>query len=110
MSVAAFRLARPFRSAQWEDAVRELNDVAARLAERLGPSGIVEEADDRTLAGRRARIYEIGHRRGDARLLDRVAFVLIGRREYQLTCRIAAAEPEPGEEACAELFRSFRPS
>lgn len=106
--MATFQLARPFRPALWDEAVRELNDVAARLAERLGPTAIVEEAREATVAGRRARAYEIGYRREGARLVDRVTFVLVGRREYQLTCRIAAAAPEPGEEACAELLRSFR--
>ena len=106
--MATFRLSRPFRPALWEEAVRELNDVAARLAERLGPTALVEQTRDATVARRRARVYEIGYRREGARLVDRVTFVLVGRREYQLTCRIDAAEPEPGEEACAELLRSFR--
>jgi hypothetical protein len=108
VSVAVFRLGRPFRPALWEEAVEELNDVAARLAERLGPSALVESTRDATIAGRRARVYELGYTRGSERLLDRVAFVLVGRREYQLTCRIDAVEPEPGEQACAELVRSFR--
>jgi hypothetical protein len=108
VSVAMFRLSRPFMPALWSEAVRELNDVAARLAERLGPTALVEETRDAVIAGRRARVYEIGYRRANARLLDRVAFVLVGRREYQLTCRIDVAEPERGEEACAELLRSFR--
>ena len=108
VSVAVFRLGRTFRPALWDEAVEELNDVAARLAERLGPSALVEETRESRIAGRRARVYELGYRRGGERLVDRVAFVLVGRREYQLTCRIAGVEPQPGEEACAELFRSFR--
>ncbi len=108
VSVATFRLARAFRAARWDEAVRELNDVAARLAERLGPTALVEETDETVIDGRRARVYEIGYERDGTRMRDRVAFLLVGRREYQLTCRIDAAEPEPGEEACGELFRSFR--
>jgi hypothetical protein len=108
VSVAAFRLGRPFRPALWAEAVRELNDVAARLAERLAPSALVDSSRDTTLAGRRARIYEIGYRRAGARLVDRVAFVLVDRREYQLTCRIDTGNPSVGEEACEELLRSFR--
>jgi hypothetical protein len=107
VSVAVFRLGRPFRPALWDDAVQELNDVAARLAERLAPSALVDMSRDGTIAGRRARVYEIGYRRGATQLVDRVAFVLVGRREFQLTCRIAA-ERDDGERACDELFDSFR--
>ena len=107
VSVAVFRLARPFSPAKWADAVRELNDVAARLAERLGPAALVDMTRDDTIGGRRARVYELSYRRGGAELVDRVAFVLVGRREYQLTCRIAVDRDE-GERACDELFGSFR--
>ena len=106
--MAYFRLARPFKPALWDKAVGELNDVAARLAERLGPSALVIESRDTTIAGRRARAYEIQYTRGDSSMVDRVAFVLEGRREFQLTCRIAADDPEPGTSACALLRRSFR--
>jgi hypothetical protein len=41
---------------------------------------------------------------------DRVVFVLRGRREYQLTCRILVDEDEGDLEACDELKRSFRTS
>jgi hypothetical protein len=41
-------------------------------------------------------------------VLDRVAFLFAGRREFQLTCRIDADRPDEGESACRELFVSFR--
>lgn len=107
VSVAVFRLARPFRPGMWEDAVRELNDVAARLAERLGPAALVDMTRDDTIAGRKARVYELSYRRRGVELVDRVAFVLVGRREYQLTCRIAV-DRDDGERACDELYDSFR--
>jgi hypothetical protein len=108
VSVAVFRLAKPFRPTLWNEAVEELNDVAARLAERLGVTAVVAQSDTTTLAGRRARSYLITYRRGGREMEDRVVFLLRARREYQLTCRILVDEHEADEEACAELTRSFR--
>jgi hypothetical protein len=39
---------------------------------------------------------------------DRVYFLLNGRREYQLTCRIVVDKEDSDVEACDELTRSFR--
>lgn len=86
----------------------ELNDVAARLAERLGSTALVAQSDSATLDGRRARSYLISYRRDGHAMEDRVVFVLRGRREYQLTCRILVDEDEGDLEACDELKRSFR--
>ena len=86
----------------------ELNDVAARLAERIGPEAVVRRSGQATIAGRRARTYEIDYTREGERLVDKVAFVLDGRREFQLTCRIQVAEPDTGSDACNRLRSSFR--
>jgi hypothetical protein len=109
VSVGSFRLAKAFRPALWNDAVAELNDVAARLAERVAPSGRVDASRDATIAGRRARLYEIRYTREGEQMLDRVIFILVGTREFQLTCRIRVDEPEVGDDACARLLSSFRP-
>ena len=108
VAVAVFRLAKPFRPALWDEAVRELNDVAARLAERLGPTALVARSDSATLDGRRARSYAITYRRDGRAMEDRVVFVLRARREYQLTCRILVDGDDADVEACDELRRSFR--
>lgn len=108
VAVAVFRLAKPFRPALWDEAVRELNDVAARLAERLGPTALVARSDSATLDGRRARSYVITYGREGRAMEDRVVFVLRGRREYQLTCRVLVDEDDADVEACDELKRSFR--
>ena len=109
VSVGSFRIAREVTPALWAVAVQELNDVAARLAERIAPTASVEAQRDASVAGHRARVYEIAHRREGAEHVDRVTFVLVGTRQFQLTCRIAVADPEPGETACAELVGSFQP-
>lgn len=108
VAVAVFRLAKPFRAELWEEAVGELNDVAARLAERLGSTALVVRSGSATLDGERARSYVIAYRRDGRALQDRVVFLLRGRREYQLTCRILVDEDDADVEACDELKRSFR--
>ena len=108
VAVAVFRLAKPVSPARWEEAVGELNDVAARLAERLGPTAVVVRSTSATLDGRRARSYVIAYRRDGSAMEDRVLFLLRGRREYQLTCRILVDDDDADVEACDELKRSFR--
>lgn len=108
VGVAVFRLAKPFRPELWDEAVAELNDVAARLAERLGSTALVVRSESTTLDGRRARSYLITYRRDGRAMQDRVAFLLRGRREYQLTCRILVDDDDADVEACDELTRSFR--
>ena len=108
VAVAVFRLAKPVDAAQWDEAVGELNDVAARLAERLGPSALVVRSEPATLEGRRARSYLIAYRRDRRSMEDRVLFMLRGRREYQLTCRILVDDDDADVEACDQLKRSFR--
>ena len=108
MSVAQFRLARRFKPSLWDAAVVELNDVAARLAERIGPEAVVGRSGQTTIAGRRARTYEIDYTREGERLVDKVAFILEGRREFQLTCRVRVDDPDPGTDACDRLRSSFR--
>jgi hypothetical protein len=106
--VARFRLARRYEPSLWDAAVVELNDVAARLAERLGPEAVVRRSGQATIAGRRARTYEIDYTREGEQFVDKVAFILDGRREFQLTCRIRVDEPETGRDACDRLRSSFR--
>jgi len=61
-----------------------------------------------TLDGRQARSYVIVYCRDGRGLQDRVVFLLRGRHEYQLTCRILVDEDDADVEACDELKRSFR--
>jgi hypothetical protein len=107
VAVAVFRLAKPFRPELWDEAVGELNDVAARLAERLSSTALVVRSGSTKLDGSQARSYVIAYRREGRAMEDRVAFLLRGRREYQLTCRILVDEHTADLEACDELKRSF---
>jgi hypothetical protein len=105
--VATFPLRRAFRADLWDEAIAELDVVARDLSERLSTVAQLSNGRNTSVAGRRARVYEIRYERGRITLVERVAFLFNGRREYQLTCRIDEREPERGESACSELYASF---
>ena len=97
VSVTTFRLAREYRPALWPRVVPELDRVADRLAREL--EGRVVARTTSVVAGRRARVYGYSGAEDDTR---RIAFLLVGRREYQLLCRGEA------ERECNLLFATFR--
>jgi flagellar biosynthesis regulator FlaF len=97
VSVTTFRLARPFRTALWRRVVEELDAVAERLARELNAQ--IVRRSTTVIDGRRARLYRYEGARDDTR---RIAFVLVGRREFQLLCRGDA------ERECDVLLASFR--
>jgi len=94
VSVTIFRLARRYRPGLWPEVVPELDRVAQQLAARV--HGRVRTSETRTIAGRKARVYDIARTGED----ERIGFVLDGRREFQLYCRGAAG-------ACDTLLGSF---
>jgi hypothetical protein len=103
VSVTVFRLARRYEPDRWAELVPELDRVAAQLATRLG--GRVAASDTVTVDGRRARRYDIRYTRDGQELVERTAFVLHERREYQLVCRYRSSEAPA---ACDTLFATFR--
>jgi hypothetical protein len=58
-----------------------------------------------TVAGQRARRYDIAYELGGKKLTERVGFVLRGKTEYELLCRF---EQGRDSSACDMLFSSFR--
>jgi len=99
VSVTVLPLVKPYRPALFLRAARELDRVAADLAKQLG--GQVVSSNTVIAAKARARQYEIEH---DG-LVDRITFVLRGKREYQLTCRWPKTAGRP--DACDQLVASF---
>jgi hypothetical protein len=99
VSVTVLPLLRPYRLALFPRVVTELNRVAATLATRLG--GKVTSRQTVTVARRQAREYEIEH----GGFVDRITFVLRGKRNFQLACRWRADDGEPN--ACGQLSASF---
>jgi hypothetical protein len=99
VSVTVLPLLKPYRLALFPRVVTELDRVASTLAKRLG--GKVTSSETVTVAGRQAREYEIEH----GGLVDRITFVLRGKRNFQLACRWRADDGEP--DACGQLSTSF---
>jgi hypothetical protein len=101
VSVTVFPLGRPFRPELWQKTVPELDRVASQLAGRLG--GHVTSLESGVLAGHRTRSYDIAFTRGGKDLVERIAFLFSGRREYQLLCRFV-----DDDSACRDFRTSFR--
>jgi hypothetical protein len=102
--VTTFPLARRYEPRLWKEAVPALDQAARELAAQL--DGRVQGQATVVVAGRRARRYEIRYVRSGRRLVERTAFVLVGKREYQLLCRFEAGGDDS---ACRTLLNSFRP-
>jgi hypothetical protein len=107
VSVTVFRLARPYRSALWGRAVPALDRVAEQLA--AGLHGRLDARETMVLAGRRARRYDVSFARDGKDLVERIAFVLDGRREYELLCRFPHGDAGAGKR-CVAFLASFRPA
>lgn len=103
VSVTRFRLLRPYRPELWEGVVPELDRTAAAIARQQ--SGTVSDPQTVTIAGRRARRYDVEYEHEGRELVERIAFVLRGRIEYLLLCRY---ESGGDTGACDGLLRSFR--
>ncbi len=98
VEVVTFRLARAYRPELFARSKRELDRVAAAIADQL--RGRVELRATVRAAGREARAYTIGYRD----IVQELTFVFDGLHEYELLCRHAASAAEP---ACARLVSSF---
>jgi hypothetical protein len=90
VSVTRFPLLKPYDPAKFAAVAAELDRVAAQLAKQAGAS--LDAKETTTVDGREVRAYRYGQKR--------IAFVLQGRREFQLFCSNA-------DSACDLLFDSF---
>jgi hypothetical protein len=105
VSATAYRLAKPYSPALFARAAKELDGVAAKLAQASG--GTVTESVTTTVDGQKIRAYRFSsHPAGKPSTDDRIGFLLEGRHEYQLLCRAPAGSGDP-DGACALLFGSF---
>jgi len=103
VSVVRFALVRAFRPELWPRVVPELDRTAAGLASQQG--GKVTDPQTVTIAGTRARRYDITYEDDGKQLVERIAFVLSGKTEYLLLCRY---EPGGDTRACDRLLATFR--
>lgn len=96
VSVRTFTLVKRYDPARFAAAAKELDGVAAKLANAAGTT--LAEKQTTTVGGERIRAYRFGS--------TRIGFFLRGRREYQLLCRLAR-DGTDRDGACALLFASF---
>jgi hypothetical protein len=103
VSVTRFALVRAYRPELWETVLPELDRAAAQLAQQQ--NGTISAAQTVTIAGRRARRYDVAYEHDGRELVERISFVLRGKTEYLLLCRY---ERGGDAEACDRFLRSFR--
>jgi hypothetical protein len=96
VSVTTYTLQKPYRSALFAAAAKELDGIAAKLATAAG--GTLTQKQTVRVAGRRIRAYRFG--------TTRIGFVLVGKREYQLLCQLPP-DGQDADGACDLLFKSF---
>jgi hypothetical protein len=102
VSVTRFPLLRAYRPELWVHVVPELDRAADELAQQQ--NGEDGSSRTTTIAGRRARTYDIDYLRDDKALVERIGFVLRGKTEYLLLCRY---EPGGDTDACDRLVATF---
>jgi hypothetical protein len=95
VSVTRFALLKPYEPAKFAAAAKELDGVAAQLAQRNG--GTLTKRETVEVAGRKVRAYTM---KANATTM-RIAFVLDDKSEYQLVCSGDART------ACDLLFSTF---
>lgn len=103
ISVTRFPLLRRFKPALWDEAVPELDRAAAAVARQQ--QGTVSDPRTVTIAGQKARRYDVAYTGEGKELVERIAFVLRGKTEFLLLCRY---ERGGSTEACDGLLTSFR--
>lgn len=99
VQVNEFRLVHPYVHGKQAAAAKELDGVAARLAQQL--NGKVMSRRTLEVNGLDGRAYGIVH----GALAEEFTFVLRGQHEYELVCRRAVGADAT---ACRELVASFR--
>jgi hypothetical protein len=102
VSVTRYELLRSFRPALWGHVVPELDRAAQGVAEQQ--KGRVATSRTVTVAGRRARSYDVAYSRDGKSLVERLTFVLHGKTEYYLLCRY---EGGGNTGACDRLLATF---
>jgi hypothetical protein len=103
ISVTRFPLQRRFRPGLWAKVVPELDRAAAAVASQQ--QGTVIKSRSITVAGEKARRYDVAYTNEGKELVERIAFVLRGKTEYLLLCRY---ERGGSTDACDGLLTSFK--
>ena len=102
VSVTRYPLLHVYRPELWASVVPQLDRAAAELAKQQ--NGQVSESRTVTIAGQKARRYDIEYERNGKALVERIAFVLRRKTEYLLLCRY---ERGGDTGACDRLLATF---
>ena len=103
ISVTLFPLLRAFRPTLWDKVVPELDRAAATIARQQ--QGTVSDSRTVTIAGLKARRYDVDYQGEGKQLVERISFVLRRKSEYLLLCRY---ERGGATDACDGLLTSFK--
>ena len=106
VSATAFTLLKPYSPKLFAKAAKELDGVAAKLA--VQSKSKLSESKTITVDGQKVRAYRLTVNPASGPSFDeRIGFVLLGKREYQLLCRapVGSGDPDGG---CALLYSSFK--
>ena len=105
VSATAFTLLKPYTAKLFAKAARELDGVAAKLAAQSKSK--LSESKTITVDGQKVRAYRLTvHPASGPSFDERIGFVLLGKREYQLLCRAPVGSGDP-DGACKLLYSSF---
>ncbi len=105
VSATAFTLLKPYSPKLFAKAAKELDGIAAKLA--VQSKSKLSESKTIVVDGQRVRAYRLTvHPAAGLPFDERIGFVLLGKREYQLLCRapVGSADPDGG---CGLLYSSF---
>jgi hypothetical protein len=106
VSATVFTLLKPYSPKLFAAAAKELDGVAAKLATQSRST--LSERKTVTVDGRLVRAYRLtAHPPSGPPFDERIGFVLVAKREYQLLCRAPVGSGDPGG-ACALLYASFK--
>jgi hypothetical protein len=103
VSVTRVRLQHAFRPSLWAKVVTESDRTAAAVAKQQ--AGSLVGSRTVTIAGSRARQYDIAYEQKGKKLVERLVFLLRAKTEYLLLCRY---ERGGDTRACALLLATFR--
>lgn len=108
VSATVFTLLKPYSPSLFDRAAKELDRVAAKLA--VQSKSKLSESKTVTVDGKKIRAYRLTvHTASGPSFDERIGFVLLGKREYQLLCRAPVGSGDPNG-ACALLYSSFKTS
>ena len=102
-SVTALRLQRSYKPSLFGQVAKELDRVTRSLAAKL--DGTVIARRTVVIDGNRSRQYDVAYEKEGTGLVDRITFVLRGKREFYVLCRWPAQDGEP--DACGLLQSTF---